>query len=403
MKRRNFLTRSLLAGGLASQSLRLGSAAENSNAPSPGIALGEPLLAGPDPANLAILQAVLSPASGYGEISVNDGAWQKVVPEHKGMVAFETHVLKFLLPPLPAGATLRYKVTVFSVTYQSAYKIQRGPLVTSGEYVVSCLDPAKQTTQFVVWNDTHENAKTLEALHLKTRNIKPDFLLWNGDQTNDVYAAEKMANQYICPHGLPIAANYPLAYLRGNHDVRGPAARLLEKFTHTPGNDFTHAFRSGPVACLTMDTGEDKPDSHPVFQGMVHFDAMRARQTKWLASVIEEPWFRSAPYKLLFCHIPLWWTKDDPNREYYNCHKPCRDAWQELLVKAGVQLVVSGHTHEPAHLPATPERPIAQLVGGGPQLERATLTHFVANEKNLTITMSTLDDKVVHRLTIDPA
>lgn len=403
MKRRNFLTRSLLAGGLSSQSFSLAATATNGESLSRGVAHGEPLIAGPDPANLAILQALLSPASGHAEISVNDGEWQKILPEHKGMVAFETHVLKFLLPPLPAGAKLRYKVTVFAVAYQSAYKIQRGPLVTSGEYVVSCLDPAKKTTQFVMWNDTHENAKTLAALHEKTRNIKPDFLLWNGDQTNDVYAAEKMANQYICPDGLPIAATYPLAYLRGNHDVRGPAARLVEKFTHSPGNDFTHAFRSGPVACLTMDTGEDKPDSHPVFQGMVHFEAMRARQTKWLASVIEEPLFRSAPYKLLFCHIPLWWTQDDPNREYYNCHKPCRDAWLDLLLKAGVQLVVSGHIHQTAHLPVTPERPIAQLVGGGPQPERATLTHFVADEKNLTITMSTLDDKVVHRLTIDPA
>ena len=398
IKRRNFLTHSLLAGGLVSQSLSLAAPATDSE----NVSHGEPLIAGPDPANLAILQALLSPASGYAEISVNDGNWQKVLPEHKGMVAFETHVLKFLLPAIPAGAKLRYRITVFSVKYENAYKIQRGPQVTSAEYVVLCLDPAKKSTQFVVWNDTHENAKTIDSLHQKTRKLNPDFLLWNGDQTNDVYAAEKMANQYICPAGLPIAATYPLAYLRGNHDVRGPAARWVEKFTHSPGHDFTHAFRSGPVACLTMDTGEDKPDAHPAFQGMVNFDAMRDRQTKWLASVIEQPWFRSAPYKLLFCHIPLWWTQDDPSRAYYACHKPCRDAWLEHLLKAGIQLVVSGHTHQTAHLPVTPDRPIAQLVGGGPQLERATLTHFVANEKYLTITMTTLDDKVVQRLTIDP-
>ena len=402
MKRRNFLTRTVLAGSLASHPLSLRASASDSTSISQGTAFHEPLIAGPDPGNLAILQAVLCPASGYVEISVNEGEWQKVLPEHRGMIAYETHVLKFLLPPIPAGAQLRYRVTVFSVKYQNAYKIQCGPLVTSKEYLVQCLDPSKKTTQFVVWNDTHENAKTLEALNEKTKKIEPDFLLWNGDQTNDVYAVEKMANQYICPAGLSIANSYPLAYLRGNHDVRGPAARLVEKFTHSPGNDFTHAFRSGPVACLTMDTGEDKPYSHLAFQGMVNFDAMRARQTKWLASIIEEPWFRSSPYKLLFCHIPLWWTQDDPNREYYACHKPCRDAWQEILLKAGVQLVVSGHTHQSAHLPVTLQRPIAQLVGGGPQPEQATLTHFVANEKNLTITMSTLDDKVVHSLTIDP-
>lgn len=403
MKRRQFLSRSLIAGSLVSPTMSMAQAPSASDSTSPGTAWGAPLVAGPDPGNLAILQAVLGPASGFVEISVNDGEWRKVLPEHRGLVAFESHVLKFLLPPLPAGAKLRYKVTVYAVTYQNAYKIQCGPPVVSAEYVVSCLDPAKKATQFVVWNDTHENAKTLGALHEKTTTLRPDFLLWNGDQTNDVYAAEKMAKQYTCPEGLPIATHYPLAYLRGNHDVRGPAARLVEMFTHSPGQDFTYAFRSGPVACLAMDTGEDKPDSHPVFQSMVNFDAMRARQTKWLASVIEEPWFRSAPYKLLFCHIPLWWTKDEPDRAYYNCHKPCRDAWQDLLLKAGVQLVVSGHTHETAHLPVIPGRPIAQLVGGGPQPERATLTQFVADEKQLTITMSTLDDKVVHRLTINPA
>lgn len=403
MKRRQFLSSSLLAGSVVAPSISVAQSSAATASKSAGTAWGSPLVAGPAPENLAILQALLGPASGYAEISVNDGTWQKILPEHQGLVAYESHVLKFLLPPLPAGAMLRYKVTVFAVTYQSAYKIQAGPLVPSEEYVVTCLDPAKKSTQFVVWNDTHENAKTIEALDEKTKKLKPDFLLWNGDQTNDVYAPEKMARQYTCPAGVAIATHYPLAYLRGNHDVRGPAARLVEKFTHSPREDFTYAFRSGPVACLAMDTGEDKPDSHPVFQGMVHFDAMRARQTAWLEQVIEEPWFRSAPYKLLFCHIPLWWTKDEPDREYYNCHKPCRDAWQALLLKAGVQLVISGHTHQHAYLPVSDQRPIAQLVGGGPQTERATLTHAVANEKELTLTMSLLNGEELHRVVIRPS
>lgn len=402
MKRRHFLTRSILAGGLGAPAIGLSAVEPKDPAPHAAAAWGEPIIAGPDPANLAILQAVACPASGYVEISINKGDWQRVLAEKHGMVSYESHVLKFPLPPVPAGAELRYRVTVCPVHFQSAYKIQRGVPATSAEYKIQCLDPSKKTTQFVVWNDTHENAKTITALHEKTSGIKPDFLLWNGDQTNDVYAKEKMANQYVSPAGLGIASHYPLAYLRGNHDVRGPAARHVEEFTHCPGIDFTHAFRSGPVACLTMDTGEDKPDSHPVFQGMVCFDAMRARQTRWLAKIIEEPWFRSAPYKLLFCHIPLWWTKDEPGREYYNCHKPCRDAWQDLLLKAGVQLVISGHTHEPANLPVTPQRPIAQLVGGGPQPDRATIIHAIADEKRLQITMSGLNGDVLHQISINP-
>ena len=403
MKRRHFLTGSLIGSGFAGSGIKLAASAETDKAQFSVVALGEPIIAGPDPSNLAILQGLSCPATGYVEISVNKAEWQKILPEKHGMVSFESHVLKFRLPIVPPGAELRYRVTVCSVNYQSAYKIQRGVEVTSSVYSIHCLDPSKKTTQFVIWNDTHENAKTIGALHEKTTQLRPDFLLWNGDQTNDVYALEKMVNQYVSPAGFGIATNYPLAFLRGNHDVRGPAARHLEQFTHCPGEDFTHAFRSGPVACLTMDTGEDKPDSHPVFQGMVHFDAMRERQTRWLAKIIEQPWFRSAPYKLLFCHIPLWWTENDPSPDYYNCHQPCRDAWVELLRKAGVQMVISGHIHEPAYLPSGPKQPIAQLIGGGPQPERATIIHAVADEKRLSIGMSRLDGTVLHQITINPA
>lgn len=41
------------------------------------------------------------------------------------------------------------------------------------------LDPSATTTEFVVWNDTHEHDETLRKLHAATP--RGDFLIWNGD------------------------------------------------------------------------------------------------------------------------------------------------------------------------------------------------------------------------------
>jgi 3',5'-cyclic AMP phosphodiesterase CpdA len=167
-----------------------------------------------------------------------------------------------------------------------------------------------ESTRFVVWNDTHENATTLQALHEKTAALKPDFLLWNGDQSNDIHHEAKMAAQFLSPNGLAIANRWPLAYVRGNHDVRGPAARHLPQFTGTPGDRYYYAFRSGPLAALVMDTGEDKEDDSPWLGGITAFAAMRKEQAAWLEKAIRQPWFRGAPFRVLFCHIPLWFIRE---------------------------------------------------------------------------------------------
>jgi hypothetical protein len=119
--------------------------------------------------------------------------------------------------------------------------------------------------------------------------------------------------------------------VRGNHDVRGPAARHLPEFTGTPDDRFYYAFRSGPLAALVMDTGEDKPDDSQYFGGMAAFQRMQRQQTEWLKSTVKEPWFRNAPFKVLFCHIPLWFIRDIfpthqrwnsiPSAAKHGCHR----------------------------------------------------------------------------------
>jgi acid phosphatase type 7 len=417
MDRRNFLTTtSALAMAHAVREATAANDVPSSTEPNitfgaaPGPAIAHnPVVSGPSPEAITILQPLARHATGHFEFAVanhdgdepGDEKFQRVDAEAAGLLPLAEHVLKFRLPPLPAGKQIKYRVVARSIGWKQVREFVHGEIVAGPEEVgpthtFRTLDPAADTTKFAVWNDTHENAETLSGLHGITAKLAPDFLLWNGDQSNDVHYPKDMAGQFLAPAGLAIADRWPLAYVRGNHDVRGPEARRLPDFTGTPEDRYYYAFRSGPVACLVMDTGEDKPDDSEHFGGMAAFQPMQRRQAEWLGQTIREPWFKDAPFKILFCHIPLWFTRDIfPTHQRWEAHSVGRDLWLPTLVDAGVQLVISGHTHDPRWMPAKEGQPIAQLIGGGPQPKWATHIEATATRKELVAKMTKLDGKVV--------
>lgn len=233
------------------------------------------------------------------------------------------------------------------------------------------------------------------ALHAKTAALNPDFLLWNGDQTNDVHYEKDMAEQFISPAGLSLA-DWPLAYVRGNHDVRGPAAKHVSHFTGAPGDRYYYAFRSGPLVSLVMDTGEDKPDDSIYFGGMAAFQPMQRQQLAWLRRVSKETWFREAPHKVLFCHIPLYSKRDIfPSQKRWEHHSFCQKLWEDALLEAGVKLIISGHTHAYDWRPAKDGQAIAQLIGGAPQARFATIIQGDANQERLAVEMSGLNGEMI--------
>ncbi len=375
-------------------------------APDGPVFKGSPVVSGPAADAITILQPVQRLATGHLEYAVEDGPWQRVDGDEAGLMPMSEHVLKFRLPPLPPGKMVKHRVVARAagwVKVRQFYhgEFKAGATQVSAERRFRTLDPDAATTTFAVWNDTHENAETLKALDALTTTLKPDFMLWNGDQSNDVHFEKDMAGQFLTPAGLAIADRWPLAYVRGNHDVRGPAALSLPDFTGTPDDRYYYGFRSGPMAAIVMDTGEDKPDDSPYLSGMGAFQKMQRQQAEWLKRIVKEKWFRDAPHKVLFCHIPLWFKH--PRIPNSDGTKYCRDLWTPTLIEAGVKLVVSGHTHDYLWMPAKEGQPIAQLIGGAPQPRHATFTQLTATREALTVKMSKLDGTVVADATMKAA
>jgi hypothetical protein len=76
-------------------------------------------------------------------------------------------------------------------------------------------------------------------------------------------------------------------------------------------------------------------------------------------------------------------------------HGSCRVAplWHDSLVQWKAQLVISGHTHQKRFIPADASFTYAQLVGGGPEANNATVLRLEADAKTLFIHVLDLTGK----------
>lgn len=262
-------------------------------------------------------------------------------------------------------------------------------------------------THFSVWNDTHGQAATIQKLHA-LRRAEDDFLLWNGDLSNDIDHREQLPGQFVHPAGVDLAEGPPILLARGNHDVHGLWAHKLTDYVAFPGERTFYAFRTGPVAVIVLDTGEHEPDTHESVAGLAAFDPLVREQTAWLEKTTQEPAFRDAPYRVVFCHIPMRWRDEFPDGyakkgiSLYSTRRG-REAWADALKRWGAQIVISGHTHIAAWLPASAEFPFGQLIGGGPDVGTATILHADANAQNLTLHLkSLLNGETLEKIVVAP-
>ena len=304
-----------------------------------------------------------------------------------GMLPLDGRVHRIRILGLKPGDTCFYRVHVAPINFRSAYKIERGAVATSEVRSFRTLDGGRGgRCRVSIINDTHENATTLVSLG-KMLDDEADTVVWNGDIFNDVRSDRQIVEQMFRPAGLAYAARSPLTFVSGNHDVRGIHARqLADRFLDTPGGKRYFTFRQGPVAFVVLDTGEDKPDAHPVYAGLNDFARYRDEQAAWLAEAMKDARFREAPFRVALMHIPLFGKA---------ASEDSRAKWHATLAQAGIQLSIHGHVHEHKHSPPDHERPYAQLVGGGPAPESATFIRLEGDEKRMAAIVRDLSGKEV--------
>ena len=398
MKRRDFLGK--VAGGTVAGVAGISTAVAQTQPPKASSLVRTPAsVMAPRPDGVEIVWAVSQLASGSVEWKSANGESGVAAADRFGFVPQGDEILRVRLAGLKPGTVYQFRAIT---------RASEGTASDTGPWKsFRTLDPTAASSEFVVWNDTHEHAETLRKLNAATP--RGDFLLWNGDTCNNWVREDLLVPTLLHPAGQDITVDRPLLLAWGNHDVRGVWAYKMPEMVATPNGRPYYAFRSGPVAVVCLHTGEDKPDDHPSFGGRVAFDQLRREQTEWLAETLRRPELRDAPYRVVFCHIPLRWKQekkltaaDYANGGYDYFSGRSRDAWHDLLVSWKAQVIISGHTHQAAYLPGTAEFPYAQLVGGGPTLDNATWIEAKADGEALRLTVKNLAGETTHQAKFPP-
>ncbi|MDO5554057.1 MAG: metallophosphoesterase [Planctomycetia bacterium] len=376
-----------------------------------------PVLQTPTDSGIVVVWAVSRPATGYVEWGATPNLGNVARGSVLGLNPYEDRILSIPIAGLSPNTRYFYRTVTIPIDFQGNEHIYPGTPIPGEIYSFSTSGPHVPTAKFVVINDTHNNKETLAALARRLPDLKADYTLWNGDFRGEYESVESAVDALLKPVEIPFAAEKPLLMTSGNHEFRGPWARNLSKVI-APWPHENSAFRPlernfvvrrGPVVLIGLDTGEDKPDDHPVWGGLADFEPYRKLQTAWLQEVLKSPQVNTAPFVVALCHIPLF--DSDPNANpgdldtgYANYQRPCQKMWAPLLNQYGVQLLITGHEHKyRADLPDE-GRTWTQLVGGGPSLaENATLITGKVNSEELIVTVEKLADKsMLHRFHFSP-
>ncbi|MDB6069107.1 MAG: hypothetical protein JWL81_278 [Verrucomicrobiales bacterium] len=405
MNRRSFLTQA--TGGAA---LLTGTATAQSPAPpapvpvpdAPPVPLATtpltttpPVSMAPRPDGAELVWGVSRHCKGSVEVNTDDGILTFGGTDF-GFSSQGDKVVRVRLRGLAPGRAHAYRAITEAMT-------EPADRHETGWREIRTLDPASASTKVVIWNDTHLQQETLRRLHEATPAA--DFLISNGDICNDWTSEGLLIPALLHPAGTDFTVKAPLAFVWGNHDLRGVHGFRLADYVATPSGKSYYAIRSGPVAFVLLNTGEDKPDGHPSFKGRVACEPLRKEQAAWLErDILTDPVFRDAPYRVVVCHIPLRWKdeSDNPGREYDSFSRRSRALWHDALVKWKAQIILSGHMHEVAWLPASDNFPYSQITGGGPQPERSTWMELQADAARLLITMRDLSGRTVMEQTLAP-
>ena len=134
-----------------------------------------------------------------------------------------------------------------------------------------------------------------------------------------------------------------------------------------------YAFRQGPVYCIVLDTGEDKPDSDIEYAGITQYDLYRTEQSEWLASILESTEYKEAPFKIIVAHIPPAVTEAGPDEDWHG-NVEVEQKFMPLLRQAYPDLMLCGHLHRFVRHDATDKTSFPVVVNSNTSLLRIYAT-----------------------------
>jgi hypothetical protein len=268
------------------------------------------------------------------------GGYPKIAKSStNGLIDANTERHAIRIQDLEKGTRYRYRIHSKEILQFHPYEVLYGNTVVGEVLEFETLDQDKESFSFGAVTDVHERGTELDGLLQKAQIEDLDIMFLTGDILNWIGDEERIFDGFLDVSVKHFASEKPFVYVRGNHETRGPNARkLMSYFPHSSGG-FHYSFSHGDVFFIVLDSGEDKPDTHPVYAGLVDFDAHRAKQAAWLKEEIQNERFSQSLYKVVLVHIPLF------SGSSRHGASDLTEKIGPVLNDAGIDLMIGGHHH----------------------------------------------------------
>ncbi len=387
--RRKFLTNAAKIAGVGAAGFIYIRGCDNEPSevePGPGnkhVFLTKPYLLSLEPSN--VLVRAISNLKSYCWIEYGEtralGRMEHTVTN--GLVNANTRIHEFELTNLKPGTTYFYRVASKQILQFLPHKVQYGASIYSEVFQFTTFNEQAAEVNWLILNDIHDVSESYRHLIGLNKNEPYDYVFLNGDMYDDLENENQVIDLMIKPCAEIFAAQKPMIFVRGNHDIRGQFAReMLNYFSFPKGAYFT--YRHGPVFVIVLDTGEDKEDTAAAYSGLVDFQNFRNNQAVWLEKILQSDAYRKAPIKVVKMHIPTHYTVGGKGELH------CRELFTPLFNQYKVDLVISGHTHKYGVYPPNEIHQYPLVIGGGPKPGTRTLIKVNATMEQLKLQM--LDD-----------
>ena len=328
----------------------------------------------------AVQWQTVQPAYGWVEWGETPALGNKTDASALGLKVANETMHRVRLAGLKEGSAYWYRIAFKPIRRFDAYRVDFESEQRSELKCFRTLPGPDQPLVAVIFNDLHHQTNTFNQLCSALGETPFDFSLFNGDCLADLMTQPQLLRSLATYNQGAKADSRPVFFLRGNHEARGVYARELPRWLAWPGEKPYFGFSAGAVRFLVLDLGEDKPDDHPEYSGLADFESYRREETEWIKREVASSAFRQAAWRVLVHHIPIHAGKTNA------FSFPERELWAGLLAEAKIDLAIHGHLHAAAFHPLNTvgnSYPIA--VGGGPQVDRATVMVLEADQHHLKL------------------
>lgn len=345
----------------------------------------EPYLQNPVGNGITVMWQTTVPSYSWVEYGTDKNQLKKARTIVNGQVICNGLQNKIRLENLEPGKTYYYRVCSQEIMLYQAYKKIFGETAVSDFYSFTLPAAGESDFTAVIFNDLHKHSETLQALYNQVKDVKYDFVIFNGDCIDDPRDHEE-ATRFLKELNETVGANHvPVFYLRGNHEIRNAYSIGLRSLFDYVGDKTYGAFNWGDTRIVMLDCGEDKPDDHWVYYGLNDFSGLRQAQVGFLKEELASKAYKKAAKRVLIHHIPIYGKDVDR----YN---PCLEIWGGLLSKAPFDVCINAHTHRFAYYPkGEVGNNFPVMIGGGYRMDAGTV--MVLQKKGKEMTLRVLNTK----------